>query len=260
MNISKSCDNIDNISLIEREKFSLLGKLSGGLLHNLGTPLMGSSGQLILSDSKIDTLNKLIDDENTTKEELKKITKELKEYNENIRNYTYYMSDILSSVKSYIRNSYTESKFKINLEKLFENIKTLTLFESKIKQVKTIFIMENSGSHAIIKGDYNNLMQITINLVINAIESYKGKKGIVKIISNIKNNNLTISVIDNGCGIDEVTKSKLLNEVVSTKENKGTGIGLYISNQIIKNYFNGKINILSDGKTGTEIIISIPTI
>jgi nitrogen-specific signal transduction histidine kinase len=63
---------------------------------------------------------------------------------------------------------------------------------------------------------------------------------------------LLIEVEDYGSGIPKEIKDRLFKKMITTKGSKGTGLGLYISNTIIKGYFNGQIEIISKEK-GTSL-------
>ncbi|MEN8906517.1 MAG: sensor histidine kinase [Clostridiales bacterium] len=252
-----------NLHLIsEKEKFSNFGLLTGGLLHNLGTPLMGSSGQLLLSDNKLEKLLNMVNDDKISDDELIKVILELKNHNINLRTYLYYMSDVINSVKSYIRKTSNSNNQIFKLSDLFKKVQMLTSFEAKSNFIKTIFSIESEDTDLSIKGDISILIQILINLIENSIHSYNGKKGQILIKSNIEflenKENIKISVIDNGSGMDFITQSKILKQMYSTKEDKGTGIGLYMSNMLIKDKFNGIIKFDSKPNEGTNVYVYIP--
>lgn len=104
-----------------------------------------------------------------------------------------------------------------------------------------------------INGDYDRLKQVFINLIKNGIESFDGKKGKLEINTKENNKEVIISIIDNGCGMDEDIL-KNINEMFYTTKKNGTGIGLPLSNEIIKLH-NGKLNFYSKKGKGTTVEI-----
>jgi len=64
-------------------------------------------------------------------------------------------------------------------------------------------------------------------------------------------------VVDDGMGMDQETREKMFTLFFSSKGSRGTGLGLFISNQTIKHH-GGTIEVLSEPGTGTSIIITIP--
>jgi signal transduction histidine kinase len=110
----------------------------------------------------------------------------------------------------------------------------------------------------LIYGDIRSLVQIINVLISNSIQSYVNGNGIVD-VSIIKDiHNIQIAVKDNGQGIPENIQQKLLNKMVTTKGSKGTGIGLYISNSIIKAKFGGSISFESKDGYGSTFNIILP--
>ncbi len=99
----------------------------------------------------------------------------------------------------------------------------------------------------LIYGYFNELSHVFLNLINNSKDALLKNKNIDKkkiLIVVKKNNNFTlISFIDNGGGIDQKTATKIFEPYFTTKyKNSGTGLGLYMSKQIIETHMNGKIN------------------
>jgi signal transduction histidine kinase len=72
-----------------------------------------------------------------------------------------------------------------------------------------------------------------------------------------KKKNIIFDVFDNGIGMDKDTREKLFTPFFSSKGNKGTGLGLFISNKIIEQH-GGKIDVNSTPGEGTLFKIRIP--
>ena len=107
-----------------------------------------------------------------------------------------------------------------------------------------------------IYGDYNRLKQVLTNLIKNSIESIKDK-GNIEIITHILKNKYYIEITDNGCGMDEYTLNNV-KELFYTTKAKGTGLGVSLSNEIIKAH-NGSLDYLSKKGKGTKVIVKLPT-
>ncbi len=81
---------------------------------------------------------------------------------------------------------------------------------------------------------------------------------LLKLIQHYDDENIFVSIQDNGTGIDEVIMKKIFDPFVTTKQvGEGTGLGLSVSYGIIKK-FNGEINVKSKLDEGSEFIIQIP--
>jgi len=106
-------------------------------------------------------------------------------------------------------------------------------------------------------------MQVALNLINNAKDALEEKKiseGKILCLFHIdRDSNLgTIRVQDNGGGIsEELLPDKLFSPYISTKGEKGTGIGLQISKTIIEKQFHGKL-WASNIEGGAEFVIEIP--
>lgn len=116
--------------------------------------------------------------------------------------------------------------------------------------------------------DKNSLKQVLINIIKNSVDAIKNSEcengGHVtlgtKWVTDYKiksKNSVIISVKDNGTGIDRKNVRKIFTPFFSSKE-KGSGLGLFISNQIIIKH-GGFITVESEPGTGTEFQIHLPT-
>ena len=91
----------------------------------------------------------------------------------------------------------------------------------------------------LIYADRIRVIQVIMNLLENAVEFTKAGKIQLKLYQNQDSNELLLSVIDSGSGIDPEVLPKLFTKFVS-KSRKGTGLGLYISRKIIEAH-NGRV-------------------
>ena len=110
-------------------------------------------------------------------------------------------------------------------------------------------------------GYKNELSQVIFNILNNSkdalLENHTNNK-FLKIFLNSNEKDLIIKIQDNAKGVKEDYLHKIFEPYFSTKSEKnGTGLGLYISEIIIKNHFNGKI-IAKNIDEGLEVIIKIP--
>ncbi len=112
-----------------------------------------------------------------------------------------------------------------------------------------------SDEEVYLLGDYNRLKQVLLNVLKNSIESINGK-GNIKIESYKKERYYYIEITDDGCGMDKETMMKIKDMFFTTKE-KGSGLGVSLSNEIIKAH-NGTLNYKSKLGEGTKVIIRLP--
>jgi len=108
-----------------------------------------------------------------------------------------------------------------------------------------------------IKGDKDKISQVIINLIINAMQFIEKENGLITIIGERKDNQILLSVKDNGTGISPEIFPKLFSKYVS-KYNMGNGLGLYISKNIIQAH-DGKIWAKNnENEKGATFSFSLP--
>lgn len=150
--------------------------------------------------------------------------------------------------------NYTKIKVKLDIIDINMLLSEVLESFSLIFKINNIDLINKVTDDEIyINGDYDRLKQVFINLIKNGIESFDGKNGKLEIKSKENNKEVIISIIDNGCGMDEEV-FKNINKMFYTTKKNGTGIGLPLSNEIIKLH-NGRINLYSKKGEGTTVEI-----
>lgn len=230
--------------------------------------------KLMEKAEKILSLNKVLNElqhEKELKNSLFKITHEIKNpiavckgyvdmFNKNDMNkcerYNEIIKNELNRTLTIMDDFMNYTKIKVNLDIIDINMLLNEVLESfsLIFKINNIDLINKVTDDEIyINGDYDRLKQVFINLIKNGIESFDGKKGKLEINTKENNKEIIISIIDNGCGMDEDIL-KNINEMFYTTKKNGTGIGLPLSNEIIKLH-NGKLNFYSKKGKGTTVEI-----
>ncbi len=228
--------------LIHSQKMELLGKIAGGIAHDFNNILAG-----LLMNAEILRL-KLLQDNG------------LKRYIENIIRGLDSASDMVKKIKIMSR------KEEIQLNPIdFKDVlqRTLSLVTPSIPLNISLEINMDRSQDYTILGDINQLMQVVMNLILNAkdaiIEAGR-EQGFICVDVEKKDGQLVVKVKDNGTGIREENLNKIFDPFFTTKEHateRGTGLGLSISKSIIKKH-NGEIWFKSREGSGTEFIFTIP--
>ncbi|MBH0156318.1 GHKL domain-containing protein [Fictibacillus sp. 5RED26] len=123
--------------------------------------------------------------------------------------------------------------------------------------LNSIHIAQHVESSLKIEGLKLEIQQVLINIIKNAIEAIKSKGEIRILAYKDINNFVCIEIKDNGVGMSKEQLKKLGSPYYSTKE-KGTGLGLTVCHQIVKQ-MGGKITIHSELKKGTTFTIKLPS-
>jgi signal transduction histidine kinase len=120
---------------------------------------------------------------------------------------------------------------------------------------KLNYTLDSLTKKAMIKGDQEELLQVFMNLFINAIQARSEQPLIIKIETIVVDHHIQILFRDNGKGIPPSLLPHIFDPFFSTKDD-GTGLGLSVSKKIIENH-GGLMKVTSD-EAGTTFIISFP--
>ncbi|MEO1937992.1 MAG: ABC transporter substrate-binding protein [Sulfurimonas sp.] len=182
--------------------------------------------------------------------------KEISETLQNISNSIVYLSNTIDDFKTYFHPNKELSTIKV--KDLLD--KVLGFIEPRAKK-SNIRIYVRGAKDIEAKVYVNELIQVLLNIINNAIDAYEksdlDKKEII-ITVNKEDEKLFISISDKAGGIKQEYLKRLFEPYFSTKGKNGTGLGLYMSKMIIEKHFGGDIKVnVRDG--GTEFVVEIPT-
>lgn len=243
--------------ILKQEKLTSLGILSAGIAHELKNPLnLSKNTSLMIKD--------LISENGELNPEFKnEVLKFLDIAVENNNR----MNDIIKNMLIQARLE-TSDYSEINL-KSFVNTNFNILSKSRNKQgVEKIRFINDVGPELKIEVQANDFGRLLLNIFENSLHSIKEKTD-AKIVENfegeirvsaeeLENGNVRFEVADNGMGIEEEDLDKILEPFYTTKPpGSGTGLGLYLSYEIIKQH-GGKIDISSKPKEYAIMKIELP--
>ena len=245
-------------TLMESERLASLGQLIGGIAHNLKTPIMSISGALEGLTGLIKEYDESIDDPDVTSQDHHDIAKDMSEWISKIKDYTEYMSDIITAVKGQAVTLSEADSVHFTLDELVKRVNILMKHELK-NAIIYLNISMKTDEHTTINGDINSLVQVINNMISNSIQAYNGKTNKnIDLILETKDNHVLIHIKDYASGMSEKVKDKLFKEMITTKGKNGTGLGLYMSYSTIKAHFNGDITFESEEGKGTTFTIILP--
>lgn len=259
--------------LIHSEKMNAMGKLVAGVAHELNNPISYVYSNLF-------SLEKYISEVSDSYKEIDKLihknaNKELLEAIQKIYDKAdiHYLLDDITEMTS-------ESKMGIERVKtIVEDLRTFSrLDESEIKDIdliqnvkSTINITQSAIARKHIEFKLNSppklmlscypgqLNQAIMNVLINAIDAVDegGKIGLSVLEDD---NNVSITVSDNGKGIPDEIKDRIFEPFFTTKRiGDGVGLGLSITYKIIYDLHHGSIDVKTDSKHGSIFRITIPS-
>ena len=222
--------------LVRSQKMESIGTLAAGLAHEVGNPL-----------TAISSLVQVI--ERTSQDEFAKEKLAL------INNQVVRITKIIRNLVDFSRPSMNIAK-ETDVNKVIQDALNIVQYGKRVKNID--FTLDLQEQLPPIHAVSDQLTQVLINLLINAIDSLEGKPGKIAVRSFERDNAVQIEVRDNGKGILEDDREKIFEPFFTTKEvGKGTGLGLWVSYGIIKT-FGGDVNVESVVGRGSKFTITFP--
>lgn len=222
--------------LIRSQKMENIGTLAAGIAHEVGNPLTSIS-------SLVQVIQRTTDD-SFAKDKL-----------ELVKNQINRIAKIIRELVDFARPSHFEIK-PVDLNKIIREAVNITRYGKKARHVN--FKLELQDSLPQILAVPDQLIQVFINIIINALDAIETNTGDITLISRTDSKYIYCVIKDTGKGIHEDELDKIFDPFYTTKKvGEGTGLGLWVSYGIIKN-FGGNITVDSIPGRGTSVTISLP--
>ncbi len=226
--------------LIQAEKLTSLGQLAASIAHEVNNPLAGVLvyTQLLTKKVESDKFNR-----ETALGYLSKMETELTRSTKLIRN-----------LLDFARQS-TPSLREVDINEVVGRALDLAAHSAQLAHVQVVKELDTSVPR--IMADFDQLQQVCVNLIVNAIQAMPNG-GTLTLRTGAVNDQLKIRVQDTGCGIPPENMQKLFTPFFTTrKEVKGVGLGLAVSYGIIQRH-RGRIDVKSKEGEGTTFTVYLP--
>lgn len=156
-------------------------------------------------------------------------------------------------------DNYHLNKTNLDIVNVVESIVDSIEVYANEKKINIIF--DTNVEEFMINADLEAVDRIVMNLLSNAIK-FSPIDEVIEVTVNAEENNVKISVKDNGIGIAEEEQKKIFNrfeQATNSKrvEGKGSGIGLDLVSYLVKSH-GGKIQLNSKLNEGSEFIVTLP--
>ena len=213
------------LMLYEQARFAFMGEMLSNISHQWRQPL--NTINLAIFSVKTDFMQNKLSDER------------LMEIFDMIESNTHYLSNTVEDFKQFFQKRDTQ------------DLRTLDSILAEVQNVVAPVLKYNTISLHVEKKIEQDIYlaspisQVLLNLIGNSIDALKSvsqeKKEII-LTCCITQEMLEISCCDNGCGIDESIIENIFNPYFTTKpKSQGTGIGLYMSRQIVEKMYEGRL-------------------
>lgn len=245
--------------LIQAEKLAALGTLLSGVAHELNNPLsnISSSCQILMEELKQGhgSWVKGQEKEKPAPIPLPLDPHFIMELLSQIDDQTDRARNIVRSLLDFSREQASEKRH-LPLKKLLEETMQFIHGEMSGKVDVSLDVDDEIKIFA----DRQRMQQAFLNIIKNSIEALYGEGRVaIKAAKNPVNNMVEIEVHDTGIGIRPENISKIFDPFFTTKDvGKGSGLGLFITYEIIKNH-GGDIKAESASNKGTTFIIRLPS-
>jgi two-component system, NtrC family, sensor kinase len=252
--------------LIQSEKMASLGELTAGIAHEIQNPLNFVNNFSEVSAELIDEMDEELDKGDI--EEVKAIAADIKENLQKIRHHGGRADGIVKGMLQHSRAS-SDVKEPTDINKLADEYLHLAYhgLRAKNKEFNAELVThfdEKLPKPAVVPQDIGRVL---INLYNNAFYATQQRaksngldyKPVVSLTTSIEDGQVVIKVRDNGNGIPDAIKEKIMQPFFTTKPTgEGTGLGLSLTYDMVVKGHGGTIQVNSVEGEGSEFIISIP--
>lgn len=224
--------------ILQSEKLKLAGEIAAGVAHEIRNPLTVISGFVQMMNNDKDSIYHSYTE--IIQSEIDRINLIIGEFL------------VLSKPQA-------EQLKKVSIDKTIKNVSDFFHLEFLNRDI--IFSMNIKSGENLVLANENQLKQVFINIIKNAIEAIEMKnvKGEIHCSIDQDNHNIIhITISDNGIGMSDHLLNRIFDPFFTTKA-KGTGLGMLITKKIIQDHV-GKIDIDSKETYGTTVKIQLPSI
>ena len=224
----------------EQGRFAAAGELLGGVAHEVNNPLMAiaSHAELRLADTNLPA---------EQRNEMQSILRQAQR-----------AAKLLRGLLRFVRAGEKRTA-AVNLNDVVRSAIDLVSYRFLIDEIT----IEGKLDHTLptVIGDANRLEQVVVNLLSNALDALRlvkpPRRLIVDSFLDDTGGRVCVTVTDNGPGIAPEIAQRLFRPFATTKGAKGTGLGLYISRQIVREA-EGELDVVRR-ESGTQFLLWLPT-
>ena len=227
--------------LVQAAKLSSLGQLAAAVAHELNNPLAG-----VLVYTKL------------MKERLSSGSLDVEQYRKNlekIESAVDYCTGIIHGLLDFARQSPPLLR-PVTIARAIDKAVSLVGHQAKTRRID--IVVNDSSSLPLVVADFNQLVQVFVNLTVNAVQAMDDGCKLTIDTSSSDDDWVRIGFHDTGCGISEENMEKLFTPFFTTREEvKGVGLGLAVSHGIIERH-GGTIEVESEMGKGSTFTVVLP--
>jgi signal transduction histidine kinase len=219
--------------VLHQEKMAAFGLLAAGIAHEVGNPLTSISSLVQVLDAR--------GPDDYTREKLKLVTSQLARIQSTLR-----------ELVTFGRPA-SDEPGRVTVKDVVDEALGIAKYYKGGKNRQIVSAVPDGLPP--VEGVRDQLVQVVFNLVLNAIDA-TGKGGRIEVKGGLVANRVTLSVSDDGSGIDPALQIRLFRPYFTTKR-QGTGLGLFVSRKIVEHH-GGAIECESYIGQGTTFRFDLP--
>lgn len=225
----------------EQGRFAAAGELLGGVAHEVNNPLMAiaSHAEMRLADGNLPA-----DQRNEMQSILRQAQRAAK---------------LLRGLLRFVRAGEKRAA-AVNMNDVVRSAIDLVSYRFLIDEISIEGKLDPELPTVI--GDANRLEQVIVNLLSNALDALRGVKPprrlIVDSFIDDTGGRVCVTVTDNGPGVAPEVAQRLFRPFASTKGARGTGLGLYISRQLVREA-EGELDVVKHDGPGARFLVWLPS-
>lgn len=225
----------------EQGRFAAAGELLGGVAHEVNNPLMAiaSHAELRLADSRLPAEQRA---------EMQSILRQAQR-----------AAKLLRGLLRFVRAG-EKRVAAVNLNDVVRSAIDLVSYRFGIDEISLEGRLDPELPAVV--GDANRLEQVVVNLLSNAVDALHlitpPRRLIVDSFADARLGRVCVTVSDNGPGIGADVAGRLFRPFASTKGHRGTGLGLYISRQLVREA-QGELELITQEERGARFLVWLPS-
>ena len=226
----------------EQGRFAAAGELLGGVAHEVNNPLMAiaSHAELRLADGNLPA---------GQRNEMQSILRQAQR-----------AAKLLRGLLRFVRAGEKRTA-AVNMNDVVRSAIDLVSYRFTIDEISIEGRLDPELPTVV--GDANRLEQVIVNLLSNALDALRSVKPprrlIVDSFIDDTGGRVCVTVTDNGPGVAPEIAQQLFRPFASTKGIRGTGLGLYISRQLVREA-EGELDVVKLSEPGTRFLVWLPTV
>lgn len=225
----------------EQGRFAAAGELLGGVAHEVNNPLMAiaSHAELRLADGNLPA---------EQRNEMQSILRQAQR-----------AAKLLRGLLRFVRAGEKRAA-AVNMNDVVRSAIDLVSYRFTIDEISIEGRLDPDLPTVV--GDANRLEQVIVNLLSNALDALRSVKPprrlTVDSFSDDSGSRVCVTVTDNGPGVAPEIAQRLFRPFASTKGIRGTGLGLYISRQLVREA-EGELDVVKQDEPGARFLVWLPS-